>query len=657
MRRILGVAAVLAVATALAGQATAAPRHDHLTPGQRQALSAGIQVAPKGAPTTVSGRPLSNPYLSYYGAGVRPDYFAWNKKMRAAAAKRAASPQLAAARRAAVGSKVALPPAIVHDEQEPAGTSGSNDSIANAEPIPEFGTAAGKHNRLRVLGALADLLVSSEALDPVPEDNGSIPLAGDTGISGEGAVTTTGVLGDGPHGSSGDGTNDFDVYAIDAAAGATILGDTSQTTSGVDTILALYDADGELVAADDDSGGNFTSVLTYAVPQAGTYYLLVGGYSDDGPLPLDPNDSGSGAGGADEGAYALTAAAKPTDQDYYKVRLRAGDVLGGVGNGGATQLQVFRANGAPRVGSQQFVDPSSLYPPSSPLPGGGNTTFAYVAEATGWYAVKVDGATAAYDVTLEAYRPGTEQQKPRKRQTVFLDFDGERVNTAVWGGPGVRTLSPFASFLGKWGLTRAQEGTLINKITAEVTENLKTDMIQQGLNKQFDLKVVNSRNSPDVYGQPNVSRVIVGGTIDESGIPTIGVAQYIDPGNFGLEDQAVVLLDVMSDDGQFEDSLNHYLTSASNRVDFVAQAVGNVVSHEAGHLVGNYHTDNESPVVNLEDAGGANYDNLYGVGPDGVGGTADDLDVDFRTDDYDPFEGFLGKENTFAVVDWAYVFK
>ena len=191
------------------------------------------------------------------------------------------------------------------------------------------------------------------------------------------------------------------------------------------------------------------------------------------------------------------------------------------------------------------LDASSLYAPESPLPGGGNTTFAYVAEEAGWYSVQVTGAAAAYDVLLEAYRPGTEAQKPRKLQTVFLDFDGERVNTGVWGGPGVRDLSPFSAFIGKWGLTRAQEAQLVNKITAEVRENIRLDLIEKGLNDQVDVRVLNSRQNPDTFGQPNVSRVIVGGTIEESGLDTIGVAQYIDPGNYGLQDQAVVLLDVL----------------------------------------------------------------------------------------------------------------
>ncbi len=40
------------------------------------------------------------------------------------------------------------------------------------------------------------------------------------------------------------------------------------------------------------------------------------------------------------------------------------------------------------------TDASSLYPPTSPLIGGGNTAIAYVAEEAGWYSVQVSGAPA-----------------------------------------------------------------------------------------------------------------------------------------------------------------------------------------------------------------------------------------------------------------------
>ncbi len=37
---------------------------------------------------------------------------------------------------------------------------------------------------------------------------------------------------------------------------------------------------------------------------------------------------------------------------------------------------------------------------------------------------------------------------------------------------------------------------------------------------------------------------------------------------------------------------------------------------------------------------------LFGVGPDGVGGTADDVDVDFGEDTYNPLDFFTGIQDT-----------
>ena len=133
---------------------------------------------------------------------------------------------------------------------------------------------------------------------------------------------TSSVLGDGPHGpvaSGGDGTNDFDFYSVDVAAGETLTADTEGSAAGTDTILVVWDAAGEPLAADDDSGTGVLSSLSFTPEAPGTYYVMVGGYALD-PLPADPFDSGSGAGGADTGAYRVSIASRTLDTDYYSVR-------------------------------------------------------------------------------------------------------------------------------------------------------------------------------------------------------------------------------------------------------------------------------------------------------------------------------------------------
>ena len=332
-------------------------------------------------------------------------------------------------------------------------------------------------------------------------------------------------------------------------------------------------------------------------------------------------------------------------------------MIGAVGKGAADTLTIYRPDGTQMVGAPN-TDASYLYAPQSPLPGGGNTTLAYVAERSGTYAIRVDGNPGAYDVLVEAYRPGSEIDPSTRVQTIFLDFDGARVNTGIFGGPGVRELSPFRTFIARWGLNASAGGHPDQPDHRHGPGEHSAGPDPEGAERQ-------PRGAGDqLQGQPRHLRADECVTGDRRrhdravGDPTIGIAQYIDPGNYGHEDSALVLLDVLSGSvADYEEAtLNYYLRPRSNRVAFVSQAVANVISHEIGHYIGNFHTENTNRIHNLMDAGGANFgENLYGVGPDGIGGTADDEDIDFRLDRYDLFEGFTGRENTLNVSAWAFV--
>lgn len=650
---LLGTVTATALVLPLSMTASNAARDDNHNLGEATALDAGFQIGEKN-PTPTDSELGLNPYLANLVEEEDADYFAWRKRMAAQGKARARSPRLLAARKAEMGVADATAAPFVHDEQEPDGAAGSNDSHADAEPVRGFGTAARANPRVRILGEIADTTGGApRTLTTAAEDNGSLSLATDSGLTGSGAVRTTSTLGDGPHGPSGTGSNDFDVVKVEVAAGNTLAADTEGTPAGLDTILAVYDAAGELVAADDDSGTGLLSSVRFKPEAAGTYYVLAAGYASGGPLPVDPHDSGSGTGGADTGDYQLTISSMKVDADFYSVRLRAGDVIGSVGKGVASGLTVRTPAGEERVGGVQ-TDASSYYPPTSPLPGGGNTTVAYVAEEPGWYSIEVSGASGAYDVLVEGYRPGTQDDTGR-RQTVLLDFEPGRVNAGTWGGPGVRDVSPFASFVPRWGVGRAESRRMERLVLQKVRANLASEVEAEGLNPDVNVRVLNARTNQDLIGKENVSRIYVAGSIAETGLNTIGVAQYIDPGNFGHQDEAIVLLDVLSAPAGPASSLNTFMDASSDRVAFVTSAVSNVVAHEVGHTTGSYHTWNADEVPNMMDSGGANFaQNLYGVGPDGVGGTADDLNVRFVSDTYAPVEGFTGLENTLNVSAWAY---
>ena len=616
--------------------ATAAPPAS----GTRElAQRLGLQLVPKSGPAQrkAAGPAAANPILGLLPDPSQADMHQWRARI-----EQKSKARTAAVKRSREAARAATP--LLVDEQEPDSLRGGNDTAANAQRINQFGSATGKRPAARILGTYAPP-PPAVAFAPSAEDDGSITLAKNTGVQTGQLRRTTGTIGDGPHGSAGDKTGDFDFYAVrGATAGQRLLVDIDTPSSEMDSIVILWDAAGDAIAANDDDAESYDSLLSAQLPAAGDYFVSVHGFAS---IPEDPFDSGSGDGVGEEGSYTATFGLDAEDVDYYAVDLRAGDVLSGSISGSGANLAVYGPDRTEVFGSTQ--DASGIYPADSPLLGGGRAVVDHVAASTGRHYVATAGLRGDYSASLEVRRSGTDARNAT--QTIFLDFNGQRINTGIFGGRGVTQLSPLSAFLGRWGIPASQQNALINRAITTVTENLREDFSGTGVR----VRILNSRDHADPFGQADVSRLIVGGTIAESGVGTIGIAQSIDPGNFDTTESALILLDTLSEPGDAEDgpaSLNTYLTPASDRVRFVGTAVGNIASHEAGHYLGNWHVDQFNPVLNLMDQGG-NFPLLYGVGPDGVGGTADDPDVDFGRDTLNPNEGFTGLENTRARTRWA----
>jgi cysteine-rich repeat protein len=592
----------------------------------------------KAAPAERATKPSGpNPMLAFLPAGAQPDLEAWRNWMtQKSQEKRATLP--------------AIDPTklILAGESEPNGTQ------ATANSITGFGTGGGEDAAADVSGAIAPPVAPS-VIGPFPEDDGSIALASSTGLVSGSAVKTSQYLGDGPYGSAGTGSGDFDFFVITGvAAGDTITVDIDAQVLGspLDPFVALWDAAGIMLAFNDDFV-TYDSFLTYTATAPGTYYVSVGAYLS--PFPTNPFDSSSGPGSASEGSYDVTLGLNSQDTDYFSISLDPGDVIAGAVTGGATELRLYDPSTAQRIGSQQ--DAGIIIPGPFPT---GNAAFAYVAEVGGTYAVRVGGGSGAYTLQLRAFRPFLEGQPLGTVQTLFIDFNGAAVNPAIFGGsPGSATLSPLSSFLAGWGLTPADENAVIDAILAAVEENLSSDMRVLGLNGDFDVTatagdfdvvILNSRDHPDPFGNPNVSRVIIGGTIPELGIATIGIAESIDVVNFAPGETAVVLLGLLSAPSSDPNSLNQFgLAGGATIFDLIGAGVGNIASHEAGHFFANFHTDNFDAAPNIMDQGG-NLANTVGVGPDLTLGTSDDADVDFGPDVYVPNEGYTGMEDTLNAV-------
>ncbi|MFC0110779.1 PPC domain-containing protein [Kibdelosporangium aridum] len=629
MRRGLVVAAVATMVSA-AGVAVADPvSAQDVAAAKARQLAAGVQIVPKGSQS--SG---IDPMLAYLPNLSNVDI---------AGARRARAAEQAALRNRSGEAKP-------YTEREPVGVRGRNDTDATAEFLFGFGTGFGAASKFSLTGNLAPD-PETKTLPPFAEDNGSIPLAP---AVGEGRrIRTSGVIGDGPHGSSGDKKGDYDFYKVSGLSSVTI--DVDTPASDLDSVVAVYNAAGEQIAVNDDQGpDNTDSLVTVPLPTPGDYYVLVSGFGENGTtFPQDPSDSGSGLGTGSEGAYTVTLSGQETyDKDVYSFFLRAGDVIGAAVTGGSTRLEVHDSTGREVFGSSQ--DFTSLYPASSPLPRGGNAVVDFLAPTTGKYTLHVRNGEGQYQVALEAYRPGTETKPRGTVQTIFLDFDGAQIDVGIFnaGATGVRTLSPFSTFLAGWGLGPADENVLIDRIIDVVKENVEKDLAQKSTNRNFAVKILNSRDHADPFGQGGVSRLIIGGSIAESGIPTVGIAQSIDPGNFGTEESALLLLDVLSGPTG-RTSLNTYITPATDKIRFISQGVGNIAAHELGHFIGSWHVDQFNEVASLMDQGG-NPTLMFGVGPDKIGGTADDVDVDFVEDVLNPNEGFSGHEDTLNRSGWGF---
>ncbi len=354
------------------------------------------------------------------------------------------------------------------------------------------------------------------------------------------------------------------------------------------------------------------------------------------------------------------AAAIPDDAvDFFKVRLRKGDAISG-GFDNARLTGILDPNGELRMGSDQNV--TFIYPVESFLRHDRRTGFDHVATTNGVHTVFVAEGVGAYEGELRVVRSGLADDDTQGVQRIYVDFDGASVSPSIFdpfvvGEPAPEVpLTPMADFLPAWGLDPTDEDALIDGVIDVMIENLDTDLrIRDGRNGNrdltriggsFDIEILNSRDHPDVWGGDNVSRIIIGGTIDELTIPTIGIAQSIDPGNTDTTETGVVLLDLLSQPDGDPISLNSYeLANGASKVDLVANGVGHIAAHEVGHYIGNWHTETFNIQPSLMDAGGE-FSSVFGVGEDGVLGTADDVDADFVEDVFNPVEGFEGTEDT-----------
>ncbi|MBU6172382.1 MAG: tandem-95 repeat protein, partial [Planctomycetes bacterium] len=354
------------------------------------------------------------------------------------------------------------------------------------------------------------------------------------------------------------------------------------------------------------------------------------------------------------------------DEDYFAFDLKKGDILDirAIAPGTVQpSLILFNSQGGELLFQKGLFYPPAFgrpIPDKSPRFATGSTTLSYIVDTDGRYFLAVNDAGLAYQLSLRTYRPTIEQEPIGTKQKIYLDFDGSFFRNDVFGlgqlanpvrpSQTVR-VAPFANVLPQLGLAATDEPALIRNISNRVEQKLRFQLArdsnngfygQTGVPGDFDIEITNSLDGQDIWGQPNVSRVMIGGSLADFGIPAatglLGIAEMIDIGNFNRENQALVMLDLAVGVSQ---AIVASGLAAGNvpLADIFAQFLADVISHEVGHYMGAMHQDPSSSVITLMDPA---YNPLAIAGRDGRLGTPDDEPLRFLNDAYRPGETFAG---------------
>lgn len=346
------------------------------------------------------------------------------------------------------------------------------------------------------------------------------------------------------------------------------------------------------------------------------------------------------------------------DEDYFALDLNKGDILDtrlvGV-PGTRPTLALLDANTQELLFAQGRFLGGNAFPPSSPLYKDGLTTLPYVIATSGRYYMRVGDGVGSYVLNLRVHRSTFEAEPIGTQQTLYIDFDGsltrsETLNlTALGVPPGTLRIPPLSRYMPQLGLTAADAPAVARNTMARVEQKMRTSLAARSNNGfygatgnpgEFNVRLVSSYDSPDLWGQPNVSRVLVGGTQTEIGLDPgtglLGIAQSVDVGNFGREESGLVMVDIL-----IADSMDPALVPIAGNVsrsDLFAELLSMVIAHEAGHFLGGVHQDPNNLQYGVMDQF---YDPaiVSGAGRDGIFGTRDDEPLYFSVDEYSPTAG------------------
>ncbi len=364
------------------------------------------------------------------------------------------------------------------------------------------------------------------------------------------------------------------------------------------------------------------------------------------------------------------------DEDFYAFDLRKGDILDVriTSSFGTLPFTILLENSRGTeliftTGVSNPPDPPGRPPSVNPLSTDGSANLNYVIDTDGRYFVRLSDTQGLYTARFRAFRPTIEAEPIGTSQVIFLDFDGatipsEAINIDLIAGVGgTIRIPPLRNNLAQLGLSPRDEGRVIDEIVRRFTDKVQTKIAEtanngffpnSGIPGEFNVVVMNSKDHPDPWGLPNVSRVIVGGTqaqILGGDIGLLGIAQSVDVGNFDREESALVMVDIL-----IASAVGDLVYAGGSSVlEGFAELTAMVAAHEAGHFLGGWHQDPTNDIFHIMDQF---YDPIIssGSGVDGIFGTPDDVPVRFGEDQFSPLNpgmpisgsGIANSDNTLA---------